>query len=481
MKHVLFISLIAGCLAGCAGMQGLDTEPRASMTGPADVGATGESTDEWPPVRWWERYQDPNLNNLLDRALEQSPDLRLAQARMEQAAAMAEQVGAQSWPKINANASTARKRYAQEYDAGPPLAGNYGSAFTLGVEAQYTFDFWGGQRAALRAALGEASARNVEIQAARLMLTSRIVRAWFELAHSISTLELAKEALALRSQTLRVVDRRVPGGPGTEGQYQQAQGDLPATEGDILRLTEQIALQRNALSALAGLPIDALSEAKPRTTSVAQSPLPASVPAALIGHRPDLVAARWRVEAATQDVEGARTEFYPNISLRAFAGFARQSLSVGLSDWLNAGSRTYVIEPAITLPIFDAGRLRARYKGRAAELDAAIETYNQTLLSAVRDVADQLVSLEALAPQSSAQARTLSARQTAFDLAQKQYQAGLTDYLTVLNAQNVLLRERERKLDLQTRALILDAELNRALGGGFDAADTTINLARKQR
>ena len=193
-----------------------------------------------------------------------------------------------------------------------------------------------------------------------------------------------------------------------------------------------------------------------------------------------MVAARWRVEAASQDVEAAKTDFYPNISLRAFAGFARQSLSVSLSDWLNAGSRTYGIEPAISLPIFDAGRLRARYKGRAAELDAAIETYNQTLLIAVRDVADQLVSLEALALQSTAQARTLSTRQAAFDLARRQYDAGLTDYLTVLNAQNVLLQERQQQLDLNTRALVLDAELNRALGGGFDAADTTNNLAWKR-
>ena len=480
MKNVLLISLLAGSLAGCAGMRGVDREPRATLVAPADVGATGGAMHQWPSIRWWERYQDPGLNSLVDRALEQSPDLRLAEARLAKAAAMAEQVGAQRWPTVDANANMARKRYAQEYDAGPPLAGNYGSAFTLGADAQYTFDFWGGQRAALRAALGETSARHAEIQAARLVLTSSIVSAWFELAHSISMRELAEEAMEVRSQTLRIVERRVRSGLDTEVEYQQAQGDLPATERDILRLTEQIALQRHALSALAGLPIDALSHAQPRTTSVAGGSIPASVPAAVVGHRPDVVAARWRVEAASQDVEAAKTDFYPNISLRAFAGFARQSLSVSLSDWLNAGSRTYGIEPAISLPIFDAGRLRARYKGRAAELDAAIETYNQTLLIAVRDVADQLVSLEALALQSTAQARTLSTRQAAFDLARRQYDAGLTDYLTVLNAQNVLLQERQQQLDLNTRALVLDAELNRALGGGFDAADTTNNLAWKR-
>lgn len=480
MKTIALISLLAGSLAGCAGMKGVDQTPRATLTAPADAGATGGPVYQWPSVRWWERYQDPGLNSLVDRALQRSPDLRLAQARLEQAAAIAEQAGARQWPTVDADASVMRKRYAQEYDAGPPLAGNYGSAFTLGANAQYTFDFWGGQRAVLRAAVGETAARNAEIQAARLMLTSNIVGAWFELAHLISVRELAQEAMEVRRQTLHIVERRVRSGLDTEVEYQQAQGDLPATERDILRLREQIVLQRQGLSALAGLPIDALSDAEPSTTLAADSTVPASVPAALIGHRPDVVAARWRVEAASQSVEAAKADFYPNISLRAFAGFARQSLSVSLSDWLNAGSRTYGIEPAITLPIFDAGRLRAQYKGRVAELDAAIETYNQTLLTAVRDVADQLVSLQALTPQSTAQAQTLSARRTAFDLARRQYEAGLANYLTVLNAQNVLLQEREQQLDLKTRALVLDAELNRALGGGFDAVDTTNSLAWKQ-
>jgi len=480
MKGIVLISLLAGSLAGCAGMNGVDQKPRATLMAPADTGATGGPVYQWPSVRWWKRYQDPGLNSLVDRALERSPDLRLAHARLEQAAAIAEQVDAKRWPTVDANAGVTRKRYAQEYDAGPPLAGSYGSVFTLGADAQYTFDFWGDQRALLRAALGETAARSAEIQAARLMLTSSIVGAWFELAHLISMRELAQEAMEMRRQTLHLVERRVRSGLDTEVEYQQAQGDLPATERDVSRLREQIALQRQRLSALAGLPINALSDVEPSATLAADSTLPALVPAALIGHRPDVVAARWRVEAASEGVEAAKADFYPNISLRAFAGFARQSLSVGLSDWLNAGSRTYGIEPAITLPIFDAGRLRARYKGRAAELDAAIETYNQTLLRAVRDVADQLVSLQALTPQSNAQARTLSARQTAFDLARRQYEAGLADYLTVLNAQNVLLQERKQQLDLKTRALVLDAELNRALGGGFDAADATNNLAWKQ-
>ncbi|WP_027016798.1 efflux transporter outer membrane subunit [Comamonas composti] len=481
MKAIVLCSILALSLAGCAGMDGLDKAPRATLNTPTAIGAKESAPSQWPSDRWWESYQDPALNRLIERALAQSPDLRIAGARLARAAALAEQAGAQRWPTMDMDASGVRKRYAQQYDADAPLAGHHGTTLTLGAEIQYTFDFWGGQRAALKSALGETAARSAEVQAARVLLTSRLANAWFELAQLIALRDLAQEALTIRSHTLRIVERRTQAGLATEVDRKQAQGDLPATEREIFSLDEQIALQRHALAALAGLPVDALSDAMPSLSAVPDSEFPAAVPAALIGHRPDVVAARWRVEAAAQEMEVAKAGFYPNISLRAFAGFARQGLSVGLSDWLTAGSRTYGVAPAITLPIFDAGRLRARFKGSAAELDAAIETYNQTLLAAVRDVADQLVSLDGLVPQSNAQAQTLAARQAAFALARRQYEAGLTDYLTVLNAQNALLRERQQQLALKTRELVLGVELNRALGGGFDAASTTTNLAWKHQ
>ncbi|ELY3818244.1 efflux transporter outer membrane subunit [Cronobacter sakazakii] len=462
-------------------MEGLDRNtPRAKMLTTTAVGTVSDASCRWPSPHWWERYRDPELNSLMDLALSLSPDVRLARARLEQAAAIAEQAGAQRWPTISTDADAVRKRFAQAYDAAPPLAGNFGTTYKLSADVQYTFDFWGGQRAALRAALGETAARDAEVGAARLMLTSRIASAWFELSHLFAMRDLAQQSLELRRQTLQLVERRVRAGLDTEVERKQAQGDLPVTERDILQLDEMIALQRHALSTLAGLPLGALENARPELmTTAADGELPDSIPAELLGHRPDVVAARWRVEAARQHAEVARADFYPNISLRVFAGFARTGLTVGLSDWLAVGSRTYGVAPAISLPIFDAGRLRAQYKGRAAELDAAIESYNSALLNAVRDVADRLVSFDALLPQINAQTQALAARQAAFDLARRQYESGLTDYLTVLNAQNALLYERRGQLTLKKRALVLDAELNRALGGGFNATEATSNILWK--
>lgn len=452
--------------------------PQSELQSPGSFGAVDTEWNQ-PSSQWWERYHDSDLNALIDRALSQSPDIRLAQARVAHAAAIADQADAERGPAVDGSARTTRKRYAEQYDVDAPLAGHYGSAYVLGVEASYTFDFWGRQRAALNVALGETAARQAEVQDAKILLASQIAKSWFELSRLLERKKLAEDALELRTRTLRIVQSRVKAGLDTEVERWQAEGDLPATENDIAELDERISLQRNTLAALAGLPMNALADAVPHVEPTRDSLLPTSIPAELIGQRADVVAARWRVEVASQGVEVAKADFYPNINLRAFAGVARQGLSVGLSDWLDAGSRTYSIEPAISLPIFDAGRLRARLKERVSDVDAAVETYNQVLLGAVRDVANQMVSLDALEPQLQAQERTLLARRTAFDLAKRQYASGLTNYLTVLNAQNALLQARKQQANLRSRAMVLDAELNRALGGGLHTANATIHFTSK--
>lgn len=461
-------------LSGCASMGDVGN-PRATLHTPESLGAMNTGWHR-PSPHWWEHYHDPGLTALIDQALSQSPDIRLAQARVSQAAAVADQAGAERGPTVDGSARATRKRYAEQYDVDAPLAGHYGSTYVLGAEARYTFDFWGRQRAALNVALGETAARQAEAQDAKILLSSQIAESWFELSRLLERKKLAEDALELRTRTLRIVQSRVKAGLDTEVERWQAEGDLPATERDIAELDERISLQRNTLAALAGLPMHALADAVPHVEPTRDSFFPTSIPAELIGQRADVVAARWRVQAATQGVEVAKADFYPNINLRAFAGVARQGLSVGLSDWLDAGSRTYSVEPAISLPIFDAGRLRARLKERVSDLDAAVETYNQVLREAVRDVANQMVSLDALEPQLQAQERALSARRTAFDLAKRQYASGLTNYLTVLNAQNALLQARKQQADIRSRALVLDAELNRALGGGLGTSSATIHF-----
>lgn len=172
--------MFAVTLSGCAGMGNVENS-QSTLHTPESFGAVDTGWHR-PASHWWERYHDSGLNALIDQALSQSPDIRLAQARVSQAAAVADQAGAERGPKVDGNAHVTRKRYAEQYDADAPLAGHYGSIYVLEAEARYTFDFWGRQRAALNVALGEAAARQAEAQDAKILLSSQIAENWFELS-----------------------------------------------------------------------------------------------------------------------------------------------------------------------------------------------------------------------------------------------------------------------------------------------------------
>ena len=187
------------------------------------------------------------------------------------------------------------------------------------------------------------------------------------------------------------------------------------------------------------------------------------MPADLLGRRADIAAARWRVEAASRDVANAKTQFYPNINLVAFAGFS----SIGLDRLLDAGSQQWGVGPALRLPIFDAGRLRANLRGKSADLDAAVESYNAAVIDAVRDVADQIASSQAITRQQAEQRAAQTAAEGAYEIAVQRYKAGLGNYLHVLTAETSVLNQRRQAVDLAARALDTQVGLMRALGGGY--------------
>jgi len=193
------------------------------------------------------------------------------------------------------------------------------------------------------------------------------------------------------------------------------------------------------------------------------------VPADLLGRRADISAARWRVEAASSDAKSAKAAFYPNINLSAFVGLS----SLGLDNLFKSSSRQMGIGPALTLPIFDQGALRANLRGKTADIDAAVESYNAAVIDAVHDVADQLSSIQSIARQQAEQERAQASVESAYDLATQRYKAGLGTYLTVLNAETSVLAQRRLAADLKARSLDSQVALIRALGGGYrPGADT---------
>jgi len=259
------------------------------------------------------------------------------------------------------------------------------------------------------------------------------------------------------------VRQRVSAGLDTRLELRQSEGALPEARQQLEALREQVEVMRHALAALVGtteLPqlaqVPALGALDTRTA------VPA-LPADLLGRRPDVAAARARVEAAGEEVRGAKAEFYPSVNLVAFVGLD----SLGLGNLLDFGSRQWGVGPAIRLPIFQQERLRANLRGRTADLDAAIESYNAAVLEAIREAADALASLRSLDRQLAEQRQALAAAEGAYDIAVQRYKAGLGTYLNVLSAESAVLAQRRLGVDLSARVLEARVALYRALGGGY--------------
>jgi NodT family efflux transporter outer membrane factor (OMF) lipoprotein len=451
----------AALVAGCASSAGVKPASQALMQ-PAQAGAASPDTP-WPQTDWWGVWGDPQLSGLIDRALASAPSMLTVQARLVQAQATVDVADAARRPQVNGSVDISDQRFTETGLIPPPLAGSVHWNNSATVGASWELDLFGRQRAALASAVGQLKASQADAQAARVLLASNIATAYVNLARLVDARDVSRAALDQRKQTVSLVDQRIRAGLDTNVELRQAEGFIAQTQVDIEAAEEGIARTRHALAELTGQGPNVLDGLTPKIAEVKAMPLPQGLPADLLGRRADLVAQRWRVEAATKDVDVARAQFYPNVDLTAFIGLS----SLGLNKFIQAGSVTTGVGPALRLPIFDGGRLRANLTARNADVDAAVDGYNAALLRALREVADELSTLQSLERQQVAQADALKSAESAYDLATQRYRSGLGNYLVVLTAETNVLAQRRAVTDLKARHLGAEAALARALGGGY--------------
>ena len=459
--RLLALTVLAAGLTACADFSGIQAQshlqeaPSSALAGSADT--LQVSAD------WWRDFGDEQLNQLQARALANSPNLKLAQARLARSQAVLEVAKGATLPQLGAQVDLTHQRFTAKGAVPPPLAGAVLDSGTAQLTASWELDFFGKYRAALDATLGTAKAAEADAQAAHGLLASQVARVYFQWVRLAAQTAVAERTLAQRQQALQLVHGRVEAGLDTRLELRLSEAGLPEARLQLEALAEQSALTRHALAALLG-------DSDSRALAAAPTPLAAirllalsqTIPADVLGMRPDIVAARWRVEAAGNDVRNAKSQFYPNINLVGFAGFS----SIGLPVLLNGSSQQWGVGPALRLPIFDAGRLRANLRGKTAELDAAVEIYHAAVVDAARDVADQVTSSQAVLRQQTEQAAAQAAAEAAHAIALQRYQAGLANYLTVLSAETGVLNQRRVGVDLAVRALETRVQLMHALGGG---------------
>lgn len=414
---------------------------------------------------WWNSFQDPQLDRLIRLGLKDSPTLAQAQARIGAALAEVQTARASLLPSANLDGSALYQRAPQNYLIPPPLAGHTFSMDQAGASLGWDLDFWGRQADAVHRAQDLAMAAHLDADNARLMLAGAIAQAYVELYRERVLVDIAERSETQRQNIVDITRRRVKAGLDTELEIREAEAQLPQARVAREQARTAADLAVHELATLTGQGAGAYASIERPTLRVEEAlPVPSELPINLLARRPDVLSARLAVEAADAGRLAAKAAFYPDVSLRALAGIG----AFGMSNLVQWNARGYGAGPLISLPLFDGGRLRAEYRGSEAQLDSAIASYNDTVLHAVQQTADQITRIDALARERLDQQQTLEASEAAYKLAEERYRAGLASYLSVLNAETQVLAARQTMVDILAGQAIARVTLLLAVGGSFD-------------
>ena len=469
--------VLAATLAGCANFSGIGSdkstvEPQqldAHLSIPAEGG-------KWPDASWASQFGDAQLAALIAEGLEDSPSIAQAKARIDKASSYVQRERAAQLPTVSAGYSWNRELYSGNALYPPPYGGSWYSENKVLLNASWDLDLWGKNREATRVALSQQKVAEADAQEARLTLATSIAQTYLELARQYALRDVAERETQSRRDVGRITVGRVAAGLDTQVERQTSDGNIASSQASLTQLDGQITTTRYQLGALLGKgPDRGLSIAKPSLNPQANVPMPDDVPANLLSRRPDLVAARWTIDGTQHDIKSAKAAFFPDVNLGGLAGFD----AFGWSNFLQFGSRQFQAGPAIDLPIFAGGALRAQLRGKYADFDLAVADYNETLVNALNDVATQIASIRSTEKQLVDAQAAYDATNHAYDLAVIRYKAGLSPQLQVLNADQNLLAQEQGVVELKMNRRAQQIALIKALGGGFDseAAGLTPPLA----
>lgn len=461
----LMAVLLCSACASVPDLGGMPTlkEPSGMAEG-LDLPAASAS-ELWPDATWWRAYGDAQLSQLVEEALANSPTLDEAAARVRRADAIAQQAGASLLPALEGNAEGGAVR--QSENLGMPAGATpqgWNDAGSLSVGLTYDLDLWGRNRATLRAAMSDAEAARAERAAVRLTISTGVASTYAELVRLHAMRDAAETDVRIRTDSARLMQQRYAQGLENGAAVARSESGRASAVAELTAIDERIELVRNQMAALLGTgPARGQQIELPSEPQLRSFGLPGDLGIEIVGRRPDIVAARLRTEAFASRIKVAKADFYPNVRLSGLIGLQ----ALGIGDLFSGDSTFGSVGPAISLPIFSGGRIEGAYRGARADYDASVAAYNQTLVQAIREVADVSASQRALTSRMSETRSALAASQRAYDLIQARYRGGLAPYFEVLSAEDALNANRRAVADLEASAFTLDVALVRALGGGF--------------
>jgi len=461
-------------LAGCASTNNI--EPQSSLLNSQQLQlSTSTNNAKAVSINWWTAANDAQLNALMADALKNAPTLKQAAARVREAENAVGMANSANGPNLDLTANSRRDRFSK--NTIQPLAPNvpnpqplYETTNNLGLSFSYEFDWWGKYRNQVNAAKAQVNAAHAEHQQTALSLTSAIASAYYQLQSDYAMQDLLNKQIQSYQALAEINEQQYNAGVIGVEVWQQSQAQVDINRQLVTQIQTQIDLLSHQIAALTGK--SAAGKSNLQGVALPDSHLltpPTELTINLLGQRPDITAQRELVESYEQSVQAARKDFYPSVSISGFAGFTTANFKGTNPTLLEAASKAWNLAPAISLPIFHAGALQSKLGEESALYDQAVESYNQTILSAVQDAADAITQQQS-ASQMYQQAQGASeSTEQVYRVAQAQYQSGLTGRLPMLNSETQLLQQQQAELNAKNNLLQAKIGLIRSLGGGYQA------------
>ena len=455
------LSLIFALLAGCATSLPEISADKLPEPAPAEFKEKWTLTtpaEAQPRGAWWKAFNDPVLDNLIERANQGNSSVRVAAARLAQARAFVRSSEADRSLQVGVGASAARAQGIVGGNAGPAR-----SLFIAGADLSYEVDLFGRLSHATEAAKRDAQSREGLLQSARLLVQADVAQAYLALRALDAERALVQSTLIAYRETLTLTERRWRAGDVAELDVARAATEVSSTESEALALERRRAQLENALAVLIGeVPSNFRLQEAEWSTALPQ--IPAGIPSTVLTRRPDVAAAQSTLLAAQSRVGAAKAAYFPNIGLTGFAGYG----STDLSDLFKWSSRAWLLGAVASIPLLDGGRRKAGIESSTAELDGAVAQYREQVLVAFKDVEDQLAAIRLLTEQAEAQSRAVASAGRTTSLSGARYRAGYVSQLELLDAQRSELRNRRQALQVRSDRYQSTVALVRALGGSWE-------------
>lgn len=419
----------------------------------------------WPDPSWWKAFKSGTLNCLIEESLSFNPSLQAMQKRVEAARQHAKIEQANLYPLLFFNADDNISYFSKNgiehaYNPSLPL---HGYEADLSLSFQYEFDFWGKYRNLFKAALGEMQAQEAEYEQAKLILTTSLAQSYFALLVTFEKKKQHEQLCEVQEKRLKLQELLVEGALSSKLPPYLDSENVQSAKQSLLFVQDELEVQKHLINILAGKSPDTFIKIDPLEENLGIVFLPDNLSLNLLARRPDIAAQIWRVTSLAHQVSAAKADYFPNINLNALIGL--QSLS--FSNLLSSSSKTGSVTPALNLPIFTAGAIRANLREKKAFFDQAVFDYNQILLTSVQEVTDLLSHIQMAFRQKRLQTRAVQDAQERLSLTLLRAQGGLDSAFIVLNQEEELILQKIKDLDVLYNEYAFLIKLTKALGGGY--------------